>query len=282
MMAADLLEAIVAATRHEVAQRKRQRNRAELERAAADATPRGEAFREALRSVDVLNVMAECKRRSPSHGVLREVYEPGALAAAYASAGAAAISVLTEPAFFDGRLDDLKTVHAAVELPVLRKDFVVTEYQLLEARVAGADAVLLIVAALDDRQLTTLIAAARGCGLATLVEVHDATELDRGLEAGAWIIGVNNRNLRTLEVDLDASHRLIAQMPETVVAVAESGLRTSDDLVGLRRMGYDAFLVGEALLTQEHPGRALRALLQGAGSVTRGERRVGPRPPRAG
>ena len=282
MTGADLLESIVAATRHEVEQRKRQRNATELVRASAESAPRAEAFHEALRSVDALNVMAECKRRSPSLGVLRKVYDPGAVAAAYAAAGAAAISVLTEPAFFDGSLDDLKAVRAAVELPLLRKDFVVTEYQLLEARVMGADAVLLIVAALDDRQLTALIVAARRWGLATLVEVHDATELDRGLEAGAQIIGVNNRNLRTLDVDLDTSRRLIEQIPNSVVAVAESGLRTSDDLVGLRRLGYDAFLVGEALLTQEYPGRALRALLDEAGSVTRGERPVGSRPARVG
>ena len=282
MTTPDLLEAIVAATRREVAVRERQRGRKELEHDAAAATPRADAFCAALRSIDRINVIAECKRRSPSRGVLRAVCEPGPISAGYAAAGAAAVSVLTEPAFFDGTLEDLVAVRGAVELPLLRKDFLVTEYQVVEARAAGADAVLLIVAALDDRQLTRLITAAHERGLASLVEVHDGPELDRGLAAGAQIIGVNNRNLRTLEVDLEASHRLIEQIPASVIAVAESGLRTSDDLVTLRRGGYDAFLIGETLMTQPNPGHALRTLLDEVGPIARGDRQVGTRPVRAG
>ena len=271
----DLLEAIVAATRREVVVRERHRSRVNVERAAAEVTPGAESFRAALGAPDRLNVIAECKRRSPSRGVLRADYRPDLLATAYAGAGAAAISVLTEPAFFDGSLNDLESVRAAVALPLLRKDFIVSEYQLVEARAAGADAVLLIVAALHDRLLKALIKAADACGLAVLVEVHDAIELSRALEAGAAIVGVNNRNLRTLEVNREASATLMTEMPEQTIAVAESGLRTRADLVTLRHLGYDAFLIGEALMATEEPGEALQALLNGTGSATRGPRAPG-------
>ena len=152
-----------------------------------------------------MNVIAECKRRSPSRGVLRADYDPVAIARGYAEAGAAAISVLTEPTFFDGSLDHLRAVRAAVAVPVLRKDFIVSEYQILEAKAAGADAVLLIVAALDPVELRALAGCAAGLGLDALVEVHDAGELRAAIDAGARIVGVNNRNLRTLEVDVKAS-----------------------------------------------------------------------------
>lgn len=259
--APDLLEAIVAATRHEVACREERVSLAELERAAAARTPRGAAFRAALAAPGRFNVIAECKRRSPSRGVLRAEYHPRRIAHGYEAAGAAAVSVLTEPAFFDGSLGHLEQVRAAVALPLLRKDFVIARYQLAEARAAGADAALLIVAALDDRRLRELLAAAAEYGLAALVEVHDREELARALAAGADIVGVNNRNLRTLQVDLDASHALIEAMPPAVVAVAESGLRGAADLVALRQAGYHAFLVGEALMTRESPGAALREML---------------------
>ncbi len=261
----DLLEAIVAATRHEVACRERRVGLDALERVAAGRTPRGEAFRAHLADAGRFNVIAECKRRSPSKGVLRAEYDPARIARGYEAAGAAAVSVLTEPAFFDGALSHLERVREAVALPLLRKDFVVSRYQLAEARAAGADAVLLIVAALDDGQLRALLAAAAEYGLAALVEVHDRVELARALEAEADIIGVNNRNLRTLEVDLDASHALIESLSGAAVAVAESGLRSGADLVALRQAGYDAFLVGESLMSRDDPGAALREMLNGCG-----------------
>lgn len=267
----DLLEAIVAATRHEVAYREERVSLDALERVAAERTPQADAFRARLADADRFNVIAECKRRSPSKGVLRAAYDPARIASGYEAGGAAAVSVLTEPAFFDGALSHLEQVREAVALPLLRKDFVVSRYQLVEARAAGADAVLLIVAALDDRQLKDLLAAAVEYGLAALVEVHDRVELDRALAAGADIVGVNNRNLRTLEVDLDASHALIEAMPASAVAVAESGLRAAADLVALRQAGYNAFLVGESLMTRDDPGAALREMLTGCGAVPNGD-----------
>ncbi len=263
----DLLEAIVAATRREVLLREEQVSRAALERAAARRTPQAAAFRAGLTAGGRFNVIAECKRRSPSRGVLRADYQPEWIAREYAAAGAAAVSVLTEPTFFDGKLSDLAAVRAATGLPLLRKDFIVLRYQLVEARAAGADAVLLIVAALDESRLRLLHAAAAEYELAVLVEVHDAAELSRALDAGAQIVGVNNRNLRTLEVDIEASRALIDRMPAATVSVAESGLRSGSDLVELRRAGYDAFLIGESLMTRESPGEALAALLRAAGAA---------------
>ena len=260
----DLLEAIVAATRHEVLLREKQVSMAALERAAARRAPQADAFQAALAAGGRFNVIAECKRRSPSRGVLRPDYRPERIAGEYAAAGASAVSVLTEPTFFDGKLSDLAAVRAAVELPLLRKDFIVSRYQLAEARTAGADAVLLIVAALDEARLRLLHRAAEEYELAVLVEVHDAAELARALDVGATIVGVNNRNLRTLEVDVGASHALIDRIPAGTVSVAESGLRGSLDLVDLRRAGYDAFLIGESLMTRESPGEALASLLRGA------------------
>ena len=258
----DLLAAIVAATRTRVREaRARVPERVLEARAAEGPAPRG--FRAALARPG-LRVIAECKRRSPSRGVLCAAYDPSAIARQYAGAGAAAISVLTEPAFFDGALAHLAAVRAAVDLPLLRKDFVVDGYQLLEARAAGADAVLLIVAALDDRDLRRLRDEARALGLDALVEVHDEDELTRALDAGADLVGVNNRNLRTLAVDVAASARIGPRLPAGVVGVAESGLRTHDDLVRLGRAGYGAFLVGERLMSTADPGAALRELLQGA------------------
>jgi indole-3-glycerol phosphate synthase len=211
-----------------------------------------------------VNVIAECKRRSPSRGVLRAAYDAAGIATGYAAGGAAAISVLTEPTFFDGSLDDLVAVRGAVDVPILRKDVVVSEYQLLEARAAGADAVLLIVAALTAGELRALSAQAASLGLDVLVEVHDVAELGAAVDAGAAIIGVNNRNLRTLAVDVGASETLVARMPAGVVAVSESGLKSADDLDRLGRLGYHAFLIGERFMTAPDPGAALRTLLDAA------------------
>ena len=259
----DLLTAVVGGTKVAVAERRKLIPNGQLEREAAARTPRAEEFRAALARSEGFNVIAECKRRSPVRGILQKDYDPAALARVYARAGAAAISVLTEPSFFDGSVEHLKSVRDAVDLPILRKEFVVTEYQLIEARAAGADAALLIVAALEDNMLASLLASVEALGLAALVEVHDEMELERAVGAGAGIIGVNNRNLRTLEVSLETTARLIERMPGDVIAIAESGLRTHRDLVRLRDAGYHGFLIGEVLVTDSAPGRALEALREG-------------------
>lgn len=212
-----------------------------------------------------LNVIAECKRRSPSRGVLRESYEPWRIARDYENAGASAISVVTEPRFFGGALEHVAEVRRAVDLPILRKDFVVDEYQLLEARAAGADAVLLISAALELPRLERLIARTRELGMAPLVEVHGEEDVERAIDAGATLIGVNNRDLRTLEVDLETGPRLIERLPSGSIAVSESGIRSRDDLRRLASLGFRAFLVGERLMASPDPGLALGELLQGDG-----------------
>jgi indole-3-glycerol phosphate synthase len=264
MASADLLETIVAATRRIVEVRQAQTPLATLaDRALAVPSKRGR-FYGALAGNNRLNVIAECKRRSPSKGVLRAEYDPVAIAKAYEEAGAAAISVLTEPTFFDGSLDHLTAVRAAVDVPLLRKDFVVSEYQLLEAKAAGADAVLLIVASLRPAELKVLHDHARRHGLDVLVEVHDARELAIAIDVGARIIGVNNRNLRTLKVDLRASEELIAEIPRDVVAVSESGISGYADLARLRKLGYRAYLIGETFMTAAEPGEQLKQLLASA------------------
>lgn len=258
----DLLRTVVAAARRTVEVRKAARPMGQLERSVT-RTPLGGAFEAALRGGPGLRVIAECKRRSPSRGILREAYDPAAHARAYADAGAAAVSVITEPTFFDGAPEHLAAVRAAVSVPLLRKDFVITQYQLVEAAALGADAVLLIVAALDAAALKGLLNAAGALGLAALVEVHDAHELRRAHEAGAGLIGVNSRNLRTLAVDRGVLETLARELPAGALAVAESGLGSHDDLVRLAGLGYGAFLVGERLITQPDPGAALRDLVRG-------------------
>ena len=259
---ADLLGTIVAATRRIVEVRETQRP-SRLLAADQTRTPRGTEFESALRNgrgIAAPRVIAECKRRSPSKGILRADYDPTAHARSYAAAGAVAISVLTEPTFFDGAPEHLRQVRAAVDVPLLRKDFIVTEYQLIEAAVLGADAVLLIVGAVDQPNLEGLLRAAEKLSLAALVEIHDLEELRRAVDAGARVIGVNSRNLRTLAVDPDVFDRVAAHVPATVTAVAESGLRTREDLSRLSGIGYHAFLVGERLIAQPDPGAALREL----------------------
>ena len=259
-MTADLLGTIVAATRRAVDVRSQAHPITELE-GGLSRPPRGERFLAALQTSAAPRVIAECKRRSPSRGILRDSYDPAAHASAYAAAGAAAISVLTEPTFFDGAPEHLTLVRAAVDVPVLRKDFIVSDYQLVEAAALGADAALLIVAALDDRALASLLGTCRRLGLAALVEVHDIAEAERAAAAGAAIIGVNSRNLRTLAVDLTV-HELVARALPDVVKVAESGIRSRADIDRLSDAGYDAFLVGERLIAQPDPGAALRELRQ--------------------
>jgi indole-3-glycerol phosphate synthase len=261
----DLLATIVAATEHSVATRAAETPIEVLERHAVSAgrTPRGQAFERALRDWPAPRVIAECKRRSPSRGILRADYDAPAHARAYELAGAAAISVLTEPTFFDGDLEHLDAVRSAVQVPLLRKDFIVAEYQLAEAVANGADAVLLIVAALDDRRLRDLLERASARGLACLVEVHEVGEIARAVDAGARLIGVNSRNLRTLGVDLQVLDEAASRLPSSITAVAESGIRSREDIDRLSAAGYHAFLVGERLITQADPGAALWTLRGG-------------------
>jgi indole-3-glycerol phosphate synthase len=258
--APDLLATIVAAATRLTEVRRSAVSDSELERAASRCKPDGPAFVSALRDGPAPRVIAECKRRSPSRGILRENYRPADHAASYAAAGAAAISVLTEPTFFDGALEHLQQVRAAVTVPLLRKDFIVDRYQLLEAVASGADAVLLIVGALTPVRLRALIHDAAALGVAALVEVHDAADLTIAVDAGATVIGVNSRNLRTLAVDRRVHDDLAAQMPASAVSVAESGLREYADLERLGGLGYRAFLVGERLISEGDPGAALAAL----------------------
>ncbi|HEY6360752.1 MAG TPA: indole-3-glycerol phosphate synthase TrpC [Vicinamibacterales bacterium] len=267
--APDLLRTIVAATRRITEVRRAREPLATLERRAASATPDGARFERELGLAGRVNVIAECKRRSPSKGVLAPDYDPVRIAKSYEAGGAVAISVLTEPTFFDGALEHLAAVRAAVRLPLMRKDFVVDEYQLFEARAAGADAVLLIVAALEQPDLDRLQRRAWEIGLAALVEVHDEDELARAADASARIIGVNNRNLHTLSVDVDGSYRLARGIPRSAIAVSESGLTSRDELERLSAAGYRAFLIGERFMTDTDPAGAIRKLVgigdQGSG-----------------
>jgi indole-3-glycerol phosphate synthase len=258
--APDLLLAIVAATRRIIQVRRADLPATMLERNAAETLPRGAVFEAALAMTGRVNIIAECKRRSPSRGVLAADYDPVTIARQYQAGGAVAVSVLTEPTFFDGALAHLTAVREHVGLPVLRKDFIVDDYQLLEARAAGADAILLIVAALEQPELVRLRERADALGLAALVEVHDEDELSRAIDAGARLVGVNNRNLRTLAVDVEASDRLAARLPSHVVGVSESGLQTRADLERLAAAGYNAFLIGERFMTAPDPAKAIREL----------------------
>ncbi len=209
-----------------------------------------------------LGVIAELKQASPSRGTLRPDYRPREIASGYEAAGAAALSVLTEAQFFKGSLGDLEEARQAVTLPVLRKDFILEAYQVYESVAAGADALLLIVAALGDRELRSMIDLAHGLEIAALVEVHNEEEVSRALTAGARIIGVNNRDLRTFEVNLETSLRLRHRIPAGILTVSESGIGSPADLARLRAAGFHAVLIGEGLITQPDPGRALVRLLE--------------------
>lgn len=209
-----------------------------------------------------INIIAEIKRRSPSKGVIREDFDPATIAQCYVKGGAAAISVLTEEDFFDGSLEYLRKVReTAPATPILRKDFIFDEYQLLEAAEAGADAILLIVAILGDNLLSGLIRLAGERGLEALVEVHDENEMRRAIQAGAKIIGVNNRDLRTFDVTLETSTRLSAMTPPGTILVSESGIEKATDIHRLRASGFQAFLIGEHLMRASDPGEALKFLI---------------------
>jgi indole-3-glycerol phosphate synthase len=253
-----VLDEIVVGVRDDLARRRAAVPEAELRAALVDApSPRDPmpAFRE-----PAVSVIAEVKRRSPSKGELADIPDPAALATAYAAGGAAAISVLTEQRRFGGSLDDLRAVRAAVETPLLRKDFIVEEYQLLEARAAGADLALLIVAALADDDLRRLHDVARELGLTVLVEVHDEPETERALALGAELIGVNARNLRTLDVDEATFGKLAPLVPDDRVLVAESGIGGPDDVATYAAQGARVVLVGEALVRDGDPEGAVRAM----------------------
>ena len=260
---ASVLDAILARTRERVTAEQERRPLGFSHPAVTQAPP-VRPFAEAIARAGRVNVIAEHKRRSPSRGAIREDLLPADVARRYESAGAVAISVLTDEPFFGGRMAHLEEVREATGLPVLRKDFVLDPWQVWEARAAGADAVLLIVAALTDAELRGLLGDAREAGLDALVEVHDRGKLDGALSAGARIVGVNNRDLKTLAVSLDTAVALAPAIPDDVVAVAESGIRTGAHLRRLRDAGFDAFLVGEHLMSAPDPGEALERLLEAA------------------
>jgi len=252
---------IVAARRRRIDEARSRRPLETLKQAAQARLERRD-FGAALLS-GPLQVIAELKRASPSRGILREQYLPREIAPRYEAAGASALSVLTEESYFLGALDDLQTARAAVRLPVLRKDFILEDYQIFESVAAGADALLLIVAALSDEGLRNLLELCQALRIAPLVEVHDESELERALEAGASIIGVNNRDLKSLEVDLEISFRLRSGIPPDRIAVSESGIKTREDLRRLAEAGYHAALIGERFMMAPDPGAALREMLEG-------------------
>ncbi|WTW94374.1 indole-3-glycerol phosphate synthase TrpC [Streptomycetaceae bacterium NBC_01309] len=254
-----VLDEIIDGVSADLAERQARVSLDEIKDLAAAAPPAKDALG-ALRAGGVA-VVAEVKRSSPSKGALAAIADPAGLAADYEAGGAAVISVLTEQRRFGGSLDDLDAVRARVDIPVLRKDFIVTSYQLWEARAHGADLALLIVAALDQNALVSLIERAKSIGLTPLVEVHDEEETERALEAGAQIIGVNARNLKTLEVDRANFARIAPMIPDTVVRIAESGVRGPHDLIAYANSGADAVLVGESLVTGRDPRSSVADLV---------------------
>ena len=258
----DILDRIVAVKRQEVPAARALRSEAALrELAAAQTPPRG--FAAALRAkvaAGLPAVIAEIKKASPSKGVIRQHFVPAEIAASYARHGAACLSVLTDVRFFQGHAEDLRQARAACLLPVLRKDFMVDPYQVLEARALGADCILLIAACLSDAQMAELEACAIELGLDTLVEVHDGAELARALRLKTPLLGINNRNLRTFEVTLDTTLRLQAQVPADRLLVTESGIVGQADVLRMRAAKVNAFLVGEAFMRADDPGGALAAL----------------------
>ena len=255
------LDQIVCATRRRVANAKRTSDLRDLERRAEKHAPR--SFRNALATRNRIGaaIIAELKKASPSRGVIRANFQVEDLARDLEKAGAAALSVLTDEEFFQGSLANLQRASARTKLPCLRKDFIVDEFQLLEARAYGADAVLLIVAVLSESELIALTRNTHALGLDVLCEVHDEPELCRAMDAGCNLIGVNNRDLQTFKVDPQTAFRLAKKIPKDVISVAESGLNNSSDIAQLREAGYHAFLIGESLMKADSPGDALRILL---------------------
>lgn len=261
----DILARIVATKRVEIS---RLEGKEASLRAAAAAAPPPRRLEAAFGAAGGVALIAEVKRRSPGAGDIRPGLDPVELAAAYASGGAHALSVLTDQEYFGGSLDDLRRIRGAVPIPLLRKDFLLDPLQLLEARGAGADAVLLIVRILDDRRLAELLELSEALGMSTLVEVHGAGELDRAVDAGARIIGINNRDLSTFSTRLEVTEEQVPRLPADCWAVSESGIRSRDDVLRLGAGGVDAILVGESLLRADDPASAAAALV----GCPRGER----------
>jgi indole-3-glycerol phosphate synthase len=259
----DILSRIVAVKREEIAAARARRDLASLRR-DAESLGGHRDFVAGLRAKIALGgaaVIAEIKKASPSKGVLRDRFEPAAIAASYATHGAAALSVLTDEQFFQGAPAYLEAARAACTLPVLRKDFMVDAYQVFEARAIGADCILLIAAVLDDSQMADLEAQAQALGMAVLVEIHDARELDRALRLATPLVGINNRNLRSFEVTLETTLVLLPQVPPERLLVTESGILVPADVRRMRAAGVNAFLVGEAFMRADDPGLALRSLV---------------------
>ncbi len=259
-MTEPVLDKIVAAKRREIAERRERTPEADLRKKLADAPPPRDFFA-ALAAPGPIRLIAEVKKASPSAGVIRSDFDPVRIAQIYEEHGASCLSVLTDEPFFQGRLAYLEAVRGAASLPVLRKDFILDGYQLLEARAAGADAVLLIAECLDDCNLRKLHNETIALGMTPLVELYYRQNLDRVLEAGATLIGVNNRDLRTFEVDLDHTLRLRPRVPDHCIMVSESGVKTHDDVMRLESAGVDAILVGESLMREPDVGAAVSRLL---------------------
>ncbi len=261
-----ILDKIVAARRIAVEHRKRTLPQVALRMAVERGTPKPvRDFQGALERPGV-SIIAEIKKASPSRGVLRASYAPDWLAQRLELAGASAVSVLTEEEFFQGELEHLRLARGVTSVPLLRKDFLFDPWQVWESRAGGADSFLLIAAILDDALLSEMLFLGRTLGMEPLVEVHNRAELERVLIAGATMVGVNNRDLRTFDVHLETSLELVESIPEECVAVTESGLRSRADIDRLAEAGFDAFLIGEHLMTSEDPGAALRALLGSDGA----------------
>lgn len=274
---ADVLDKIIAATRARVSEARGATTVREFERQAQNHTPRG--FRRALesKSRNGVAIIGELKKASPSRGLIRQDFHPGELALELEHAGAAALSVLTEEQFFQGSLANLREASAAVKIPCLRKDFIIDEFQIVEARANSADAVLLIVAALALGELKLLVSVARAHELDVLCEIHDEKELQQALEVGCDLIGVNTRDLRTFQVDQNTAFRLAEKFPAGIVRVAESGIHSAEDIAKFRTAGYHGFLVGESLMRAGSPGDALRELLSVPGSKHPVPSQAGPK-----
>ena len=255
-----ILDEIVAYKKEELAETKRGSSLADQKKRAADAGPlRG--FGAALTTTGGIKLIAEVKKASPSKGVIREDFDPVSIAATYQEAGATCLSVLTEKKYFQGSLEYLGAIRRAVGLPLLRKDFIVDEYQIFEARAAGADAILLIAACLDGRQLEDYLGIAGNLGLDVLVESHTVKELDKTLHAGARIVGINNRDLTSFTVSLQTTFDLLKDIPDDRIVVSESGIKSRDDVVKLEKAGVDAVLVGESLMREKDIGKKVKELL---------------------
>lgn len=263
-MASTILDKIVAYKREFLAERMEETPFEEMAKLADDA-PEPPSFFEGLANGDDIAVIAEVKKASPSKGIIREDFDPVGIAKIYAANGATALSVLTDERFFQGSADYLTQIASVIDRPILRKDFTIDSYQIYEARAIGASAVLLIVSILSAEELASFLSISRELGLDALVEVHEEAELVVALEAGADIVGINNRNLKTFETSLDTTFQLIDQMPDDVLKVSESGIYTRDDVVALRDAGADAVLVGESLMREPDIGAKLQELVAYAG-----------------